>query len=107
MVRVRRLAAWIGGPLFVVGFLNMVAYQVHLAALGDGAFHERDGRAYLNNHGRVTELSADQAGWVAWHGRCVAITCGAGVLGWALCMPAILSQRPDAEPGAAPDTGRR
>ena len=76
----RRCAAWGFGVLMAVAFLNSVAFVVYATAIGGAAVYEDGGRYYVNSHGRYTEVSEAQAGWVRGHERAVFVTAALAVL---------------------------
>ena len=106
----RRWAGGIGGALFAVAIMNFLAFSVHTSYLGGSAIRGKrvEGRYYVSNHGRYTEVTEQQWRAVRAHEITVYVTHPLGlIVGGALLAYAQRRRgRPEAEPVAAPDGPR-
>lgn len=71
--------------VIAIGFINFFAFIAHVGLLGGDALngHQSDGRFYISNHGRVTEVSEEDWRRNRLHGISVFLT-------HPLCMAAML-----------------
>jgi hypothetical protein len=71
-----RWAGRVAGVLFVVAFVNFLAYTVHSGNLGGSAgdYKRDEGRYYVSAHGRHTEVTEDQWRAVRAHQIAVFVT---------------------------------
>jgi hypothetical protein len=71
-----RIARVAGLILLVVGVLNFIAFAVHCAMLGGSAGNGtvRDGRYFVSEHGKETEVSQTTFYWSSLHSKSVFIS---------------------------------
>lgn len=81
-----RIARITGLILLVAGILNFIAFGVHSAMIGGSAGNgkERDGRYFVSDHGKDTEVSQETFYWSSIHGKSVFITHPLAIIGGVL-----------------------